>query len=217
MTREKRGRRVYDWWSDHQRLFGVLSRLLLFGKGDAARARGVASLALSPGDAVLDVGCGPGVNFPALREDVGPAGAVVGVDDSEGMCRRARTRIAENGWQNVHVVRADAARVPVGGPNAPFDAAYATLSLTAMPDAERVVRAVHDALRPGGRFVVVDTRPIQDAPWDRLNPLFTPLSEFATNWHPDADVVGALDDAFASCSVTEYNGGTLYVATATKS
>ncbi|ADQ66042.1 methylase involved in ubiquinone/menaquinone biosynthesis [Halogeometricum borinquense DSM 11551] len=213
MARDERGRGVYDWWSGHQRLFGVLSTLLLFGKGDDARARGVTSLALDPGDTVLDVGCGPGVNFPALREAVGPDGTVVGLDYSAGMCHRARKRVRKAGWENVHVVRGDAARPPF---ETPFDAAYATLSMTAMPEATAVIDAVYDSLRPGGRFVVVDTRPIQDAPWDRLNPLFTPISRLATNWLPDVDVVGALRDTFETYSLTEYNGGTLYVATATR-
>ncbi|ERG89729.1 MAG: methylase involved in ubiquinone/menaquinone biosynthesis, partial [halophilic archaeon J07HX5] len=78
-------------------------------RGWAAR-----SLALEAGDTVLEPGCGTGANFPYLREAVGHAGTVVGVDLVGAMLDRAQTRAADAGWQNVHAVRADATRLPVG-------------------------------------------------------------------------------------------------------
>ena len=77
------------------------------------RARCVVELALSPGDTVVDMGCGTGANFPALREQVGPSGTVVGVDLVGSMLRQARQRVEQNGWENVHIVQGDATRPPV--------------------------------------------------------------------------------------------------------
>jgi ubiquinone/menaquinone biosynthesis C-methylase UbiE len=52
-------------------------------------------LALTPGEAVLDVGCGPGTDPFDMAELVGPAGSLVGLDASEVMIDEARRRAAE--------------------------------------------------------------------------------------------------------------------------
>jgi ubiquinone/menaquinone biosynthesis C-methylase UbiE len=52
----------------------------LTAAGDAYRRRAVEALALRPGEAVLDVGCGTGLNLPALCARVGPRGRVIGID-----------------------------------------------------------------------------------------------------------------------------------------
>src|SRR5680860_236148 len=75
------------------------------------RIAGIRALQLKPGDRVLDIGCGTGLNFPLLREAVGPGGRIVGVDISGEMLQRSRTRAARRGWANVEVVHADATTI----------------------------------------------------------------------------------------------------------
>lgn len=58
------------------------------------------------GDTVLDVGCGPGLNFGALRRRVGPAGTIVGLDESPEMLAVAAQRVALRGWDNVMLIHA---------------------------------------------------------------------------------------------------------------
>ena len=72
--------RVYDWVATAP---GV----------ESWRSRAVASLALDPGDTVVEMGCGTGANAPYLREAVGPEGRVVGIDLTRGMLRRAGERV----------------------------------------------------------------------------------------------------------------------------
>ena len=79
------------------------------------RRRAVDALGLAPGERVLELGRGPGEGFGRLRERVGPGGAVVGVDYSPGMVRRARERVRTAGWTDVGVVRGDTTR-PATGP-----------------------------------------------------------------------------------------------------
>jgi ubiquinone/menaquinone biosynthesis C-methylase UbiE len=113
-------------------------------------------LDLQAGERVLDLGCGTGPNFEALREAVGPEGRVVGVDFSPGMVDRALQRVRHHGWANVEVICADAARVHLD-PGA-LDAAIATSSLSAIADMSAAVENIHAALRPGGRLFVFDLR-----------------------------------------------------------
>lgn len=101
---------------------------------------------LHEGDHVVDMGCGTGASFDALRAAVGDSGRVTGIDLSEEMAAVARRRIADRGWTNVEVTIGDAATTPL--PNH-VDAVlfFLTHDLTRIP--EVVTRAV-DALKPGG-------------------------------------------------------------------
>ena len=92
---------IYDWFARATASIG--------GVRDGCAA----ALDLDPGDTVVDFGCGPGVNFPALREAVGADGRVVGVDVTGPMLDRARGLVERRGWENVAVVRGDATRPPV--------------------------------------------------------------------------------------------------------
>jgi ubiquinone/menaquinone biosynthesis C-methylase UbiE len=73
----------------------------------------VRHLRLRPGDHVLDVGCGTGASLPHLVAAVGASGHVTGVDLSEAMVAHARTRVADNRWDNVDIVVGDAATAPL--------------------------------------------------------------------------------------------------------
>ncbi len=74
----------------------------------------VAALPLRPGQVVLDVGCGTGLCCGLLRDKVGPAGTVVGVEESPQMAELAREHIASQGWRNVTVVQAPAEDAEIG-------------------------------------------------------------------------------------------------------
>jgi SAM-dependent methyltransferase len=75
----------------------------------------VASLPLRPGDTVLDVGCGTGLCAPLLHRQVGPAGTIIGIDESEQMLAVAAHRVTEHGWDNVRLIAAPVATAPIDG------------------------------------------------------------------------------------------------------
>ncbi|QAU14411.1 methyltransferase domain-containing protein [Halorubrum sp. BOL3-1] len=130
-SRLRRVRRSYDAWA---RVYDWFARATASVGG--VRAACVESLGLAPGDTVVEFGCGPGVNLPALREAVGPTGRVVGVDVSTGMLDRAEGLVERRGWENVSLVEADAERPPV----AAADGVLTTFVTSLFPDPYAVVR-----------------------------------------------------------------------------
>src|ERR1700733_3028374 len=119
------------------------------------RLRTVQALGLRPGDTVIDVACGTGLNFPLLQKAVGPGGRIVGVDLTDAMLARARDRIKANGWSNVSLVKADAAGFdfPVE-----VDAILSTYALTQVPECAEVIAHGAAALSAGGRWAVLDLK-----------------------------------------------------------
>ncbi|WP_198951545.1 class I SAM-dependent methyltransferase [Halorubrum salipaludis] len=117
--------RVYDWFARATASVG------------GVRAGCVRALDLAPGDTVVEFGCGPGVNVPALREAVGPTGRVVGVDVTGAMVDRARRLADRRGWENVAFVRGDATDPPIHG--GAVDAVLATFVTSLFSDPHAVV------------------------------------------------------------------------------
>jgi SAM-dependent methyltransferase len=87
-------------WYDRESLFLYLSG----SRHWAYRKRASQSLALNQGDTVMDLGCGTGLNFSLLQEQVGPRGRIIGVDLTDTMLDEATARIAAHGWANVQLV-----------------------------------------------------------------------------------------------------------------
>lgn len=108
-------------------------------------------LFLADGDVAIDVACGTGLNFGALRTAVGRRGKVIGVDASPEMLEIARRRIGECGWDNIELIEA-----PVE--DAPFDdhADAALFSFTHdVLQSPRAVGNVTEHLKPGARVAAV--------------------------------------------------------------
>ncbi len=114
------------------------------------------ALDLKPGDRVLDLACGTGLNFPHLRELVGEGGQVVGVDLTPAMLDIARKQIKGSDWKNVEVREADAANLPF--PDASFDKVIISFALTIIPESLKAIEEVRRVLVPGGRFVALEMR-----------------------------------------------------------
>lgn len=133
------------------------------------RVASIGALTLRPGDRVLDVGCGTGLNFPLLIAAVGETGEVVGVDASPTMLTQARRRITRRDWGNVVVIEGDAAALPalVSGQ---FDAVVFTYSLSIIEQWRRAWLGALGVLRPGGRVAVADTA-LPTGAWRVLRPL----------------------------------------------
>lgn len=137
--------------------YDLLSRLLLLIglREKAYRKHAVAQLRLEPGNTVVELGCGTGMNFPLLQNHVGPTGRIVGIDYSEAMLAEARKRIDDNGWKNISLVQCDAADYEF---TEAVDGIISTFSLVFMPDYEGIIEKGSQGIKPGRRFVVLDQK-----------------------------------------------------------
>lgn len=204
-------RNIYDWWSRHPRLLDALYAASFLGRERGFRVRALDALDPSAGETVLEVGCGRGRDFDRLTTRLGSAGRVIGVDASKGMVAEAR-RTAATLDPPPAVLRGDASQLPVATDS--VDAAYAAMSLTAMPDPEATIADVARVIRPDGRFTVLDARGLQSSPWDVLNYVVEPISRRLTNWNTDVDIPGALAEYFERVETDTYTGGAILIATA---
>lgn len=128
----------------------------------------IEALSLRPGDTVVEIGCGTGLNFHLLEQAIGNEGRIIGVDISEAMLERARVRVQKAGWKNVELVHCAAVdyRFPhdVGG-------IFATGVLNYEPAYDQVIEKGSKALANGRRWVVLDYK--MPKSWLRyLAPLF---------------------------------------------
>lgn len=115
-------------------------------------------LVLSPGEKVLDIGCGPGYLAEEMASDVGPSGAVHGIDISESMLALARQRCGAMSQVSLRAGRSE--EIPYG--EGFFDAAVSVQVYEYVADIERALAELFRVLRPGGRAVILDTD------WDSL-------------------------------------------------
>jgi len=140
----RRARR-YDFTANLYYLIGF--------REQAFRKAAVDGLNLRPGDTVVEIGCGTGLNFGLLQRAVGPQGRIAGVDMTPTMLNQADKRVARNEWSNVELIRSDAVefRFPTR-----VDAVISTFALTLMPEYDRIIENAAAALSPGGRMAVLD-------------------------------------------------------------
>lgn len=128
----------------------------------------IAALAPQPGDTIIEIGCGTGMNFPLLQEKIGANGRIIGVDISGAMLDQAKKRINAAGWKNVELIHSSAAdyTFPDG-----VDGIIAVGVLTYEPDYDKVIARGAAALAHGKRWVVFDYK--MPAGWFRhFVPLF---------------------------------------------
>jgi len=119
----------------------------------AQRARILEALALRSGERVVDLGTGPGLLALDLAQQVGPTGAVDGIDFSESMVALAQRRCSALSWVNIRT--GDVSALPYD--DAAFDVAVCIQVYEYVPVVERALRELKRVLKPGGRAVIVDT------------------------------------------------------------
>lgn len=114
----------------------------------------LAFLALKPGETVLDLGSGPGLDALLAARQVGPEGRVIGVDMTPAMLERARANAAKIGVSHVEFREGRLEALPVE--SGTIDAVTSNCVINLVPDKRAVFAEIARVLRPGGRVVISD-------------------------------------------------------------
>jgi arsenite methyltransferase len=118
---------------------------------------------LQPGQDVLDVGCGAGMDTLIAAQMVGSSGSVTGIDMTPDMVAKARRSAAAMGVANVEIVEGSAEQLPFA--DATFDVVISNGVIDLIPDKDAVFAEITRVLRPGGRIQLADVtiqRPVSE-------------------------------------------------------
>lgn len=193
----------------------VKAFLLLGYRYDVYRARALEKANLEENDFVIDLGCGTGINFPGILARIGEHGRLVGIDITPEMLNQARKLVDSYGWKNVELIEADMDKCdfPEGA-----DVILSTGAFGWLSDPDRVIRKSLGALKPGGRFVLLDLR--KPARWPKI------LEVLFFDWigavagvdsgYSNSQPWQSVEKHFEDSSYEEMYGGAMYLSVGNK-
>jgi arsenite methyltransferase len=109
---------------------------------------------INEGEAVLDIGCGAGVDAFFAAMQTGPTGDIVGLDSTSAMLDRACKNLKLLDFHNVFFQEASAENLPF--PDEKFDVVISNGAFNLVPDKAKALSEVFRILKPGGRLMIAD-------------------------------------------------------------
>ncbi len=109
---------------------------------------------VAPGSAVLDIGCGTGLDLFVASKLVGENGYVFGIDLTEEMMQRAQVNLTLAGVTNFEIQKVDSDVIPYVDKS--FDVVISNGVINLSPNKETTFREIHRVLKPGGKLQFAD-------------------------------------------------------------
>jgi phosphatidylethanolamine/phosphatidyl-N-methylethanolamine N-methyltransferase len=134
------------------------------------RVQALQRMAIRPGDHVLEVGVGTGINLLLYPGDC----AVTGIDFSASMLEKARERVFSEGLRNARLLQMDAQDLKF--PDSSFDIVYAPYVISVVPDPVKAACEMSRVCRPGGRIIFLNHFLSPNPILSRLERMISPLT-----------------------------------------
>jgi phosphatidylethanolamine/phosphatidyl-N-methylethanolamine N-methyltransferase len=152
------------------------------------RLRALKRMQLLPGQRILEVGVGTGINATLYPRDC----SIVGIDLSPSMLEKARQRCRRRDAGHVRLLPMDAAALTF--PDRSFDVVYAPYLISVVPDPVKVALEMRRVCRPGGRIVILNHFRSRNPVLSRLERAISPLTKYV-GFKADLDMPAFLAQA----------------------
>lgn len=162
-----------------------------------------ASAHLRPGEVVVDLGCGGGLDIFLASPKVGPEGRAIGIDMTPEMIERARRNAGQGGYTNVEFHLAKIDKLPLADNS--VDCVISNCVINLAPDKQAVFREIARVLKPGGRLAVSDIALKKQLPPEVSSDLLAYVGCVAGAILIDDYKRGLLEAGFAHAEIVDTN------------
>ena len=160
-----------------------------------------ASAYLKPGEVVVDLGCGGGLDIFLASPKVGPEGRAIGIDMTPEMIERARRNAEKGGYTNVEFHLAKIDKLPLEDNS--VDCVISNCVINLAPDKQAVFREIARVLKPGGRLAVSDIALKEELPVEVSTDLLAYVGCVAGAILIDDYKSGLLEAGFAHAEIVD--------------
>jgi phosphatidylethanolamine/phosphatidyl-N-methylethanolamine N-methyltransferase len=134
------------------------------------RIQAIQRMGIKPGDRILEVGVGTGINLTLYPKSC----SVTGIDLSASMLEKAREWVAKKGVADIRLLEMDAAEMKFADDS--FDVVYAPYVISVVPDPVRVANEMCRVCRPGGKIIFLNHFRSPNMILSRIERLISPLT-----------------------------------------
>ncbi|MBI2475182.1 methyltransferase domain-containing protein [Candidatus Uhrbacteria bacterium] len=208
----KQVEKTYKVWGRYPFLYKLACLVTFIGQENKLRKLAIDALELQQGDTVLDLACGTGLNHELLEKAVGTNGKIIAFDYSIEMLTAAKQRAVKHKWNNIIFMQGDAAELSL---DEKVDGVISTLGVSAIPQHKEALKRAVDVLKNEKRISILDAQ-LPTGFWKIFNPVIAHVYKNWASWDYTKKIQEDLFEVVGDVKIKKYNGGTIFIATGTK-